>query len=115
MNEYIVTVDLYRDGLNSPWGFRLKGGTDVDGGTPLEIIRVRYVILMYINMVLAVRLEAKKTFHIDLSRRLVMKTCHKDLLQRHVAKTCHKDLSQRLVTKTCCKDLLQRLVAKTCC
>lgn len=35
-----LSIDLYRDGVNSPWGFRLKGGTDVDGGTPLEIIKV---------------------------------------------------------------------------
>jgi hypothetical protein len=39
--EYMISIDLYRDGTNSPYGFRLKGGIDVDGGTPLEIIRVR--------------------------------------------------------------------------
>ena len=36
----VVSVELNRDGLNSPWGLRLKGGKDVDGGTPLEITRV---------------------------------------------------------------------------
>jgi hypothetical protein len=36
-----LSIDLYRDGANSPWGFRLKGGTDVDGGTPLEIVKVK--------------------------------------------------------------------------
>ena len=40
---YSLSVDLYRDGVGSPWGFRLKGGIDVDGGTPLEIIKVRPV------------------------------------------------------------------------
>eukprot|EP00092_Neocalanus_flemingeri_P006967 GFUD01007519.1.p1 GENE.GFUD01007519.1~~GFUD01007519.1.p1 ORF type:complete len:302 (-),score=78.08 GFUD01007519.1:120-1025(-) len=38
--EYLVTIELFRDGPESPWGFRLKGGADVDGGTPLEIIKV---------------------------------------------------------------------------
>jgi len=36
----VKSVELYRDGINCPWGFRLKGGIDVEGGTPLEIIRV---------------------------------------------------------------------------
>ena len=36
-------MELYRDGVDCPWGFRLKGGIDVDGGTPLEVIRVRHV------------------------------------------------------------------------
>ena len=42
-NQYVQTVELYRDGLDCPWGFRLKGGIDVEGGTPLEIIRVRHL------------------------------------------------------------------------
>eukprot|EP00091_Calanus_sinicus_P017334 TRINITY_DN37437_c0_g1_i1.p1 TRINITY_DN37437_c0_g1~~TRINITY_DN37437_c0_g1_i1.p1 ORF type:complete len:114 (-),score=13.48 TRINITY_DN37437_c0_g1_i1:77-418(-) len=29
----LVTVELFRDGAMSPWGFRLKGGSDVDGDT----------------------------------------------------------------------------------
>ena len=37
----IVTVEIYRDGPDAPWGFRLRGGLDVDGGTPLEITKVR--------------------------------------------------------------------------
>ena len=37
----VITIDLYREGEYSPWGFRLKGGIDVDGGTPLEITKVR--------------------------------------------------------------------------
>jgi hypothetical protein len=36
----VKSVELYRDGVDCPWGFRLKGGIDVDGGTPLEVIRV---------------------------------------------------------------------------
>lgn len=36
-------MELYRDGVDCPWGFRLKGGIDVDGGIPLEIIRVRHI------------------------------------------------------------------------
>jgi len=40
VNGVPLSIDLHRDGINSPWGFRLKGGIDVDGGTPLEIIRV---------------------------------------------------------------------------
>ena len=39
----VKSVELYRDGVDCPWGFRLKGGIDVDGGTPLEIIRVRHI------------------------------------------------------------------------
>ena len=39
-NNSIITVDLYRDGFDAPWGFRLKGGIDVDGGTPLEVTKV---------------------------------------------------------------------------
>ena len=39
----VTSVELYRDGINCPWGFRLKGGIDVDGGTPLEIMRVRHL------------------------------------------------------------------------
>lgn len=38
--EYVQSVEIHRDGLYSPWGFRLKGGIDVDGGTPLEIVKV---------------------------------------------------------------------------
>lgn len=38
--EYIQSVEIHRDGLYSPWGFRLKGGIDVDGGIPLEIVKV---------------------------------------------------------------------------
>jgi len=38
--EYILSLEIHRDGLYSPWGFRLKGGIDVDGGTPLEIVKV---------------------------------------------------------------------------
>lgn len=45
--HYSLSVDLYRDGLNSPWGFRLKGGIDVDGGTPLEIIKVSLKNIRY--------------------------------------------------------------------
>ena len=36
----VWTVVLDRDGLNAAWGFRLKGGKDVGGGTPLEVIKV---------------------------------------------------------------------------
>ena len=39
----VKSVELYRDGIDCPWGFRLKGGIDVDGGTPLEIIRVSII------------------------------------------------------------------------
>ena len=39
----VTSVELYRDGVNCPWGFRLKGGIDVDGGTPLEIMRVKHL------------------------------------------------------------------------
>ena len=38
-------VELARDGLSAPWGFRLKGGRDVEGGTPLEVIKVRNVLV----------------------------------------------------------------------
>ena len=38
--ELLVPVELSREGSQAVWGFRLRGGTDVDGGTPLEIIRV---------------------------------------------------------------------------
>lgn len=37
---YRVIIDLYRDGPNATWGFRLKGGCDIDGGTPLQVIKV---------------------------------------------------------------------------
>jgi len=36
----LLTIDLFRDGSQAPWGFRLKGGADVDGGIPLEVIKV---------------------------------------------------------------------------
>jgi len=36
----LLTIELFRDGSQSPWGFRLKGGADVDGGIPLEVIKV---------------------------------------------------------------------------
>ena len=45
-NAAIVTIDIYRDGADSPWGFRLKGGIDVDGGTPLEIIKVGLLLTL---------------------------------------------------------------------
>ena len=58
--EIMVPVEIHRDGPQSPWGFRyptlytffkyfltyifhvvrLRGGSDVEGGTPLEIIKV---------------------------------------------------------------------------
>ena len=38
--ELLVPVEISRDGSQSAWGFRLRGGADVEGGTPLEIIRV---------------------------------------------------------------------------
>jgi len=38
--EFLVPVQLFRDGVESPWGFRLRGGSEVEGGTPLEIIKV---------------------------------------------------------------------------
>ena len=40
--QFVTSVELYRDGIDCPWGFRLKGGIDVEGGTPLEIIRVSH-------------------------------------------------------------------------
>ena len=45
-NAVIIPIDIYRDGEDSPWGFRLRGGIDVDGGIPLEIIKVRRHILL---------------------------------------------------------------------
>ena len=39
-NRNVLSVELNRDGLNAPWGLRLKGGKDVEGGTQLEITRV---------------------------------------------------------------------------
>ena len=36
----VITIDLYRDGVEAPWGIRVKGGVDVDGGTPLEVTKV---------------------------------------------------------------------------
>ena len=39
-NSNVLTLVIDRDGLEAPWGFRLKGGRDVDGGTPMEITRV---------------------------------------------------------------------------
>ena len=34
--ELLVPVELIRDGSQAAWGFRLRGGADVDGGTPLR-------------------------------------------------------------------------------
>ena len=41
VEQYVV---LCRDGPDSAWGFRLKGGSDVDGGSPLEVVRVSWNI-----------------------------------------------------------------------
>ena len=38
--DFLVPVEIFREGTQSAWGFRLRGGSDVDGGTPLEIIKV---------------------------------------------------------------------------
>ena len=51
-NATIIAIDIYRDGEDSPWGFRLKGGIDVDGGTPLEIIKVRQLTLFKLLMLI---------------------------------------------------------------
>ena len=51
-NQIIQSIELHRDGLRSPWGFRLKGGIDVDGGIPLEIIKVRKIIIVPISCIL---------------------------------------------------------------
>jgi len=36
----VLTLQVFRDGIQSPLGFRLRGGADVEGGTPLEIVKV---------------------------------------------------------------------------
>lgn len=43
------SIDLERDGPNTPWGIRLVGGTDLN--TPLIIIKVRRpkVFRIYLN------------------------------------------------------------------
>ena len=38
--ELLIPLELVRDGTQAAWGFRLRGGADVEGGTPLEIVRV---------------------------------------------------------------------------
>ena len=38
--DFLVPVEILREGAQAAWGFRLRGGSDVDGGTPLEIIKV---------------------------------------------------------------------------
>lgn len=38
-----LTVEICRDGLNAPWGFRLYGGTDFD--SPLIVQRVSLQVL----------------------------------------------------------------------
>ena len=38
--DFLVPVELIREGPQAAWGFRLRGGSDVEGGTPLEIIKV---------------------------------------------------------------------------
>jgi len=43
----VICLELARDGLEAPWGFRLKGGRDVDGSTPLEVIKVREDIFLW--------------------------------------------------------------------
>ena len=48
-NAAVIALELYRDGIDAPWGFRLRGGIDVDGGTPLEIIKVRNCHYLLIN------------------------------------------------------------------
>ena len=48
-NAVIIPIDIYRDGEDSPWGFRLRGGIDVDGGIPLEIIKVRHSDLLTVS------------------------------------------------------------------
>ena len=40
---YQVEVHVYRDSLNSPWGFRLAGGKDFNA--PLIVQRVRFLFL----------------------------------------------------------------------
>ena len=63
-NAAVIALDLYRDGIDAPWGFRLRGGIDVDGGTPLEIIKVRHCqyLLLYIHIRL--RISGKFLFSI---------------------------------------------------
>ena len=39
-NSSAFTVVVNKDGDDVPWGFRLRGGRDVEGGTPLLITRV---------------------------------------------------------------------------
>ena len=50
-NAAVIALKLYRDGIDAPWGFRLRGGIDVDGGTPLEIIKVSHLkyLLMFMH------------------------------------------------------------------
>jgi len=39
-SSFTLSLELARDCPNAPWGFRLRGGADVDVGPPLEVIRV---------------------------------------------------------------------------
>ena len=70
--EYILSLEIHRDGLYSPWGFRLKGGIDVDGGTPLEIVKVRQK--KKIICFLTERLYAVYTLYMH----LVVSSCNQD-------------------------------------
>ena len=58
-NAAVIALELYRDGIDAPWGFRLRGGIDVDGGTPLEIIKVRnfHYLLRYVHRTHYVNIE----------------------------------------------------------
>lgn len=42
--DFLVPVEIIREGTQAAWGFRLRGGSDVEGGTPLEIIKVTCII-----------------------------------------------------------------------
>ena len=45
MPREIVTLNLERDNTNQSWGFRIKGGSDVELLLQVDLVRPKFVIL----------------------------------------------------------------------
>ena len=46
MPREIVTLNLERDNTNQSWGFRIKGGSDVELLLQVDLVRPKFVILL---------------------------------------------------------------------
>ncbi len=73
----------FSDGLDSPWGFRLKGGRDVEGGTPLEVVKVGRWIGWRRGIAMTFEEKSKGVFNCDVMRFEALLFCE-NVVEREI-------------------------------